>query len=82
MDLDKNRYRAYLLRLWQVKEQGRLVWRASLEDAHPSKRFAFGNLEELFHYLQQTTEGLPTAPGIAEQAGDCELISAKERNKT
>lgn len=47
----KGRYLAYLLRLWQVKEAGKLAWRASLEDPHTGERQGFPNLEALMAYL-------------------------------
>lgn len=45
-------YRAYLLRLWQVREGDTLVWRASLESLDKERR-GFPNLESLFEYLQE-----------------------------
>jgi hypothetical protein len=49
-------YRAYLLRLWQAEdEDGRLVWRAALEDARGGERHGFADLERLCAYLEQQT---------------------------
>jgi hypothetical protein len=47
----KRRYLAYLLRLWQIKDAGKLVWRASLEDPHTGERQGFANLEALIDFL-------------------------------
>ena len=45
-------YRAYLLRLWQVREGETLVWRASLESLDTERR-GFPDLESLFEYLEE-----------------------------
>jgi hypothetical protein len=52
-------YRAYLLRLWQARSGGQMVWRASLQDAHGSERDAFPDLQALFDFLEEKT-GCPT----------------------
>jgi hypothetical protein len=49
------RYLSYLLRLWQTRQEGRLVWRASVESAHTGERQGFANLTELVAYLEQVT---------------------------
>lgn len=49
-------YRSYLLRLWQVKQNGDVGWRASLEEAGTNQRHAFADLEALFRYLVTETE--------------------------
>ena len=56
----KPRYISYLLRLWQIKEKGRLVWRASLESPGNGERAGFGSLPELYHFLQQQIGMLPS----------------------
>ncbi len=38
------RYLAYLVRLWQVEDQGECAWRASVEDAHTGERRGFPDL--------------------------------------
>lgn len=48
----KGSYRAYLLRLWQVCDGGRLDWRASLEDAHSGERRGFARLADLVRFLE------------------------------
>lgn len=55
MEPKADRYQAYMLRLWQVEQRGRAVWRVSLDNAHTRERLGFGSLDELFHYLQQQT---------------------------
>jgi hypothetical protein len=53
------RYLAYLVRLWQVQDQGEFVWRASLEDAHTGERHGFASLEALVAFLVAETGGRP-----------------------
>lgn len=54
----KQRYLSFLLRLWQVKQNGDEAWRASLEDSHTGARQGFASLEALMKFLlQQTRSG-------------------------
>jgi hypothetical protein len=54
--MDKStRYLSYLLRLWQTDDQGRPVWRASLESPGTHERLGFANLDELFKFLETQT---------------------------
>jgi hypothetical protein len=48
-------YRSYLLRLWQVREEAGLAWRATLKNARTSEQRGFASLEELIAYLRQVT---------------------------
>ena len=50
-------YFSYLLRLWKVSGAGPPVWRASLEDVHTGERRGFADLEHLFTYLKEQTDG-------------------------
>jgi hypothetical protein len=52
MASEKRRYISYLLRLWQVRVGGQVVWRTSLEDAHTSERRGFTNLADLVAFLE------------------------------
>ena len=47
------RYLSFLLRLWQVRQNGLDVWRASLEDPHNGRRYGFADLKGLFTFLSQ-----------------------------
>jgi hypothetical protein len=56
-------YISFLLRLWQVSDEGnsepnaiKAVWRASLENPHTGERKGFASLEELFDFLRTQTE--------------------------
>ena len=46
------RYKAYLLRMWPVEQNGQVVWRASLEDSQTGEVLGFANLELLFDFLK------------------------------
>jgi hypothetical protein len=51
---EQRRYRAYLLRLWQVAgDDGHPIWRAALEDARTGERRGFANLARLFAFLEE-----------------------------
>lgn len=52
----QRRYRAFLLRLWQERREGKWVWRASLEDPHSHLRKGFSDLARLFAYIKQQTD--------------------------
>jgi len=47
-------YRAYMVRMWQVRCDGQLIWRASVENAHSGERRAFADLGHLFTFLEET----------------------------
>jgi hypothetical protein len=53
MAKQQNQYRAYMLRLWQVRSDGGIAWRASLEDPHTGKRKGFVDLESLLAFLKE-----------------------------
>ncbi len=46
-------YFAYLLRLWTVTENGKLIWLASLEDPLTSERKGFSSIENLYAFLEK-----------------------------
>lgn len=47
---------AFLLRLWCVKDEDGVVWRASLEDAHTGERKGFADVQSLFAFLNERTQ--------------------------
>jgi hypothetical protein len=57
MSREQGRYISYLLRLWQTRSEGKLIWRASLESPHTGERYGFTNLEELFAFLEKEVGG-------------------------
>jgi len=48
-------YHSYLLRMWQTQNNGRPLWRASLECPQTGRRFNFADLESLFTFLLSQT---------------------------
>ena len=57
MSTGNQRYRSYLVRLWQTESTGEWVWRASIENAHTGEQRGFARLELLFQFLEQDTGG-------------------------
>jgi hypothetical protein len=53
MDSDPKNYLAYLLRLWQVNQDGDCVWRASLENSHTGERRGFASLDLMMIFLTE-----------------------------
>ena len=62
----KRPYLAYLLRLWQVQDKGKIGWRASLENAHTGEKLAFAQLDELVVFLRERTGLAPPAERLGE----------------
>ena len=53
MSREQGRYISYLLRLWQTRSEGKLIWRASLESPHTGERYGFATLGDLFEFLEK-----------------------------
>jgi len=73
MSREERRYLSYLLRLWQVRSGGELVWRASIESSLTGERKGFANLDDLFDFLQEQTGAVFNAnggPNEVERGGD------------
>jgi len=51
----EDEYRAYLLRLWRVEDNGKR-WRARLENIGTGESRGFASLEKLFEFLQNMGE--------------------------
>ncbi len=66
MKEQRNRYQAYLLRLWC--EPNDRDWRASLKTAADEQELGFANLDELFAYLLRRTEGERAREWEAEES--------------
>ncbi len=70
-------YVAYLLRLWQAREGGSTVWRASLESPQTGERRGFASLADLFTFLEhevcQAAQGQPS-PSTGEKGGDIDEL--------
>lgn len=65
-------YLAYLLRLWAVRGEGQVSWRASLERIPDGDRNGFADLRDLLGYLERAMAGTedasaqPTNDGSAQ----------------
>jgi hypothetical protein len=59
---EHRRYASYLLRLWPVRSEDGITWRASLESADTGERKGFASLDALFAFLRQRTDAGPGAP--------------------
>jgi hypothetical protein len=66
----KGRYLAYLLRIWQVNDAGKLIWRASLEDPHTGERKGFASLEALLAFLWEQIRNGKREAGLDQDDGD------------
>lgn len=56
--MEKMTYHSFLIRLWLVKQTGKLSWRASLENPLTAQKQYFDCFEDLFIYLQQLKNDL------------------------
>lgn len=61
METEKAVYRSFLLRLWQVEQNGDWTWRCSLEETGTGWHQKFVDLEALFSYLNAETGASPVA---------------------
>lgn len=61
MKTEKATYRSFLLRLWQVEQNGDWIWRCSLEETGTGLHQQFVNLDALFGYLNAETGAPPIA---------------------
>ena len=57
MSDEAHEYYSFLLRLWQIRSGGKVVWRASLESAQTGERCGFADLANLFAFLEEQTSG-------------------------
>jgi hypothetical protein len=70
MESERQRYQAYLVRLWQVRSSGKWVWRATLESPHTAERQVFSDLSGLLAYLERQTSGLDLIEPAEDRSGD------------
>jgi hypothetical protein len=54
---NQTNYESYLLRLWQVRQDGKPIWRASLESTRTGARENFANLQQAFAFLRTALQG-------------------------
>jgi hypothetical protein len=65
--MDKS-YHAYLLRIWQSRDEPEQVWFASLEDPHTRQILMFPTLQSMFDYLQALTSRQPPCDPFRPEA--------------
>ncbi len=65
---EERNYRAFLVRLWTVAQDGGYVWRASAQDAHTGGCRAFADLAGLYAFLVAVTESPPGRPADQSNA--------------
>lgn len=53
MTPERPNYLAYLLRLWETKDEQGTTWRVSLEDVSTHIRHGFASLEKAFAFLRK-----------------------------
>ncbi|MCA9954303.1 MAG: hypothetical protein KC434_06260 [Anaerolineales bacterium] len=71
MAIEAETYRSFLLRLWQIEQNGACTWRCSLEETGVGERQNFASLAELMVYLTTiTTQGDHPSAGWAISLGD------------
>ncbi|MBL7183250.1 MAG: hypothetical protein ISS50_02245 [Anaerolineae bacterium] len=73
MSREQRRYISYLLRLWQTRSEGELVWRASLESPHTGERRGFASLVGMFAFLEKEVSSVgqgEAAPNAGEKGGE------------
>jgi hypothetical protein len=61
MESERAAYRSFLLRLWQVEENGDWIWRCSLDETGTGRHKKFVDLESLFRHLKAETGAPPLA---------------------
>jgi hypothetical protein len=73
--MDDISYHSYLLRMWRVIRDEKLVWMASLDDPRTGKRQNFTSLEDLYVFLlHQTVEAAPEQQSQAETRTGQDLL--------
>ena len=66
--LQESRYSSYLLRLWMSEENGRPIWRASLESTHTGQRRNFSDVRVLVEFLETEFDSRQTEPSGQPQS--------------
>ena len=54
---ERRGYKSYLLRLWESDDQGKPIWRASLESPGTGELQGFATLQALIAFLEEQTAG-------------------------
>jgi hypothetical protein len=64
----ERRYISYLVRFWQGRSGGDLVWRASLESPRTGERRGFASPTDLFAFIELEMRGV----AVSEAAPDAD----------
>lgn len=56
MAMNTTKYFSFLLRLWVVRDEDALNWRASLENPQTQEIIGFGSIQQLVQYLEHITD--------------------------
>ncbi len=62
----EQRYLAYMVRLWTVRCNGDVVWRASAANAHSGEQRTFADLASLFDFFRDIAAESPCLLGQLE----------------
>jgi hypothetical protein len=65
--VEQQDYLSYLLRLWQVEDGERPMWRASLKGVHDGQQVGFASLQDLFRFLRTCTGMVWGADGDGQE---------------
>ncbi|MCB0131294.1 MAG: hypothetical protein KDD78_10610 [Caldilineaceae bacterium] len=60
---NEQRYLAYMVRLWTVRCNGDVVWRASAANAHSGEQRTFADLASLFDFFRDVVADEPCSLG-------------------
>lgn len=58
MNVEEKGYRSFLLRLWLVKQNEEISWRATLENPHTGQQHCFSSPDALNEFLRQLRQDL------------------------
>ncbi len=63
-------YLAYMLRIWSLRNSGKTLWRASVENAQTGERRGFASLDDLFEYLQSQAAAMSEPKTLEKKKTD------------
>ena len=64
----ESEYRAFMIRLWHVKDVEEAIWRVSVEDVHTGERRGFADLPAFFAFLEEKTAEAPSDENVLDSA--------------
>ncbi len=78
MPTSDRQYHSFLLRLWEAKRNGRIVWRCSLQSARTRQLVNFDSLDSMVSYLLTITADSPVYLKINDEGGPGDGASRDE----